>query len=462
MVLRIITFFNCLLLACLVNAQASLAYTDAYGSNLFKDTENSVVFQNNTWVLLDSLGKEELLEIMNSYFSEIELPVYSKSSESPIQLVFTYEKSSQDLFLSWSNIWHQKYERKVLELALKYLKMQSTKHRDIFANLQEAALYKFTLNEYIKSQDSNNYFFKTNLNLSSKDLDVAKFLKVNLSPNLSLKRAITNSTSNQYKEAFELENFAGVLHFNLGPKSSSRLVDCFSMHVFCKLNGLDAPIYFNNFSIFTYPDRMDFVLSNELDMSLLMQVENEILNLANNPIACFYNIADKEALASLRESYTAMDLQRFYEVFVQNRLDNTVFGEDSARLAFQLGNLSDSIFFKVNTEKFLSEQDSLKLDRIALFLINNSSRNLVLFGQAKKSEYTKVDKAKFLALIDKYKEYTPVKYSRRMDLSLYRSLLVFDYLVGKGVDPKSMTCMAKLTKEGEMQIPYLIFKFKLK
>lgn len=462
MVLRIITFFYCALFVLSAHAQASLVFTDGYGSNLFQDSQNRIVFNNNTWVLLDSLGKQELMQIFNAYFEEIKVPVYQESSESPIQLVFVYMQNPQNMFHTWSGIWHQKYERKVLDLAISYLKMQTIKHKEIYSSLEEAALYKFTINEYIKSQDSNNYFFKTNLNISSKDLDVVKFLKDNLNPNLSLKRAITNSTSNEYTEVFEIENFNGVLHFNLGPKSSSRLLDCFSMHVFCKLNSFNAPIYFNNFAIFTYPDSVNFVLTNELNQSFLLNVESEIYEIMNNPKSTFYNIADKEALAELREAYTVLDLQRFFEVFVNDRPDNKVFGMDSSKIAFQLGNLTDSIFFKLNTEKFLSEQDSLKLDRIALFLKSNASRNLVLFGLAKKSEYTRVDKNKFLDLIEKYKEYTPVKYSSRMDLSLYRSLLVFDYLVEKGVDPKSMTCMSKLTKDDEMSTPYLIFKFKLK
>lgn len=155
------------------------------------------------------------------------------------------------------------------------------------------------------------------------------------------------------------------------------------------------------------------------------------------------------------------DLNKFIELYIETNSINEVFNLGDNKTPYNHLMLKDSINLKVNSYKLVNESDSFKLSSIAEFLIKNPLKEIQILGLANNNEYTKVDRKKYAELIEIYKSYTPIKVSKKIDLPLYRSLLVFEYLFKKGIDPKTMICISKKVKNSDENLAFVYFNYKL-
>lgn len=440
MVLRIFSFIILINFLFLnkVKSQQQLFFTDAYHTNLYQNSSNIITFNNN---LFDGLNQEENLaihSIIDTYFKELKIEATKNSTSNNYQISYNYTSSNFEP-LKWSKLWHQKYE----DTLTAYL---NSIYSNYFINLdikddEDLVFSKLLYLDKIKHSNSVGTFSSTCINVHVPNINIKKFIADNVAPNQTWDRIITNSILTSYNEAYYFSNINEGSYLYLGPNSKSRLEDCLSL-IILKLAYNNVTFnYFNNYTYFTLPTKN---LEN-IDSTTFYSFKNEAFktleNHINNQSLSFYTIEDLESLTRLKEHYNYNSLKEFISIFIDN--NNYTNLTKNKNETYSYFSLVDTINYKINSSDFLTEKDSVELNEIALLLQNNEFRELVIYGVADKNEYLNIEKNKYKALVDKYNNYQPMKISKKVNLSLYRALLVFDYLHKKGLVPQKMMCIGK-------------------
>ena len=438
----------CLLFSGFLSAQ-NLFFTDSYQTNLYQSNIQEFTFHNNVFSLMDKENEAELYALIEVYFQEINLTTQLIATSNSTQISYRFNTTIQEP-LNWSRVWHLKYESQLIDLLNNFLKEYYSQELDSPLTIKDAAIKKqayYTIKNY---KDRSSVYIKTNLSISLTNINVKAFSEKHLPPNLSLKRAVTNSLYTYYNEAYPVQDIKKPYIFVFGPTQKARLKDCVAMHLLVHLNNLPEVIYLSNYSVLVLDSlNQDAPIKQDALKSLLPKVEREILKIINDPAYSFYNIDDKESLRKIIEEYQLSDYKNFRSIYLEQNSHNVAQPIENFSLCYNKAILESTIEFKENSHSYKTDLDTTTLNTLALFLINNKLENVVIIGYAGSAEYTKIDQLKYLQIVDKYKEYTPVKSSRKAELSIYRAVVVFDYLIQKGVDPTSLTCMSKTLKNSE-------------
>jgi hypothetical protein len=189
-------------------------------------------------------------------------------------------------------------------------------------------------------------------------------------------------------------------------------------------------------------------------------VKSELLEIMNSLNYSFYNVFDKVSLDAVSETYSLEEYESFINIYVNQNSYNVAHSLSNADLCFNKAIIEETVNFKINSHYIHGKTDTLILNTLALFFLNNPLEGSIILGFSGEEEYTKIDKKKYLSLLDKYKEFTPVKSSKRADLSIYRAVVVFDYLVSSGVNPRMLICMSKNYKGNENKSSIVKFTFR--
>jgi len=453
--------YSCIfsLLILIGNAQSKLFFSDSYHTNLYKSNKNLISFNNNLFALMDENTTNKVDDLFQDFFTANNINVEGKFQHLNHQITYTFTDNNTD-YLIWSKNWFQEYESLLLEILNNNIAQQLPLYETTFTDIHEAVLYKIVNTAFIHFQDRINNTTKTAINISSKNIDVKDFLKNNILPNNSLKRTITSAKSNYFNEGFYIEN-KKYTHFIIAPNSKARLVDCFSAHLLCNILQIDAPVYLNNISYIAFNNIDSAYLTEAAMTANLAQSEMEFYQTINDASNSFYNLYDLNDVNYIIENYKWSDLQTFLQLyFVENSVNEALTPSDST-LAYTSNMLNDSIQFKENSYHFKSSKDSVQLAKISKFLEKNPLTEIQILGLANQAEYLKVDRKRYYELIEIYKEYTPIKVSKKIDLPLYRALMVFEYLFKNGIAPESMICISKTTKNNSKKMAYVHFNYKM-
>ncbi|MCB0538200.1 MAG: hypothetical protein KDE33_11825, partial [Bacteroidetes bacterium] len=295
-----------------------------------------------------------------------------------------------------------------------------------------------------KHNYNSSTFSSTFINIYVQNVNINRFKQENVAPNQTWNRIITNSKLTSYNESYYFKDVKQDAYLYIGPNFKSRLDDCLSMILIKLINNNLNYQYFNNYSFFTLPtktiatiDSLQFITyKNEAFKILEQHINNQTLS--------FYSIDDLESLSRLKEFYSYGTFKEFFSIYITNNNFTKLTNNKDERYSYF--SIVDTIHYKPNSANFISQKDSTELQEIALLLLNNEYRELTIYGNADKSEYVKIEKSKYKNLVDKYNKYQPMKISRKVDLSLYRALLVFDYLHDKGLAPQKMMCIGRQYK----------------
>ena len=418
-----------------------LFYTDKHMSNFFVANEQVIVFNNNLFQLMDSLGRHETEALILEFMDSINLEVTLLSSTNPRQLAFNYSNSTVFEPIQWSSVWHSYYEPALHDVLKGHLVKFFDEPTHIVESIEEAAIIKLAFHDWQNTKNRSTNFSKTRLSISTLSVDVNEFKKTYPPPNLSISRMITGTNRNFYNEAYAVKELEDSLRFVFGPSNKSRLKDCLSMHIYAIQNQSSQVVYLNNHSLIC---QKDFV-QRELDKNWNENVKraaNEIRYKMSNMNLSFYSVLDAEVFENLLENYTQEDYLEFQKIYFVENCQNWAFPVEHINSTYQSSILQANVEFKTNTAELLHPDDSLVLYSLAQFLKANDEVNLVLIGYENEAEYTKVDKKKFKNFVVKYQDSFPVKMSGG-GLALYRSLIVFDYLYRHGVTPNRMSCVAR-------------------
>lgn len=444
MVLRIFSFiilFNFLFIN-EIKSQQQLFFTDVYNTNIYKsNADNKIIFNNNLFVNLNQHEYNAVFAIIDAYFKEIKIEATKATPIQNYQIIYNYTTSNFEP-LKWSKTWHQKYE----DTLSSYL---NEIHKDFFDTLNiettsDIAYAKLLYLDKIKHNNKSSAFSSTFINVYAQNININKFKQENVAPNKIWNRIITNSKLTSYNESYYFEDLKQDEYLYIGPNFKSRLDDCLSIILISIINKNIKYQYFNNYSFFTLPtktiatiDSLQFITHKSEAFKILEQH-------INNQKISFYSIADLESLSRLKDFYNYNTFKEFINIFITN--NNFIKLTNNKEDQFSYFSLMDTLHYKPNSVNFVSVHDSTDLQKIALLLLNNEYRELTIYGNADKSEYVKIEKSKYKYLVDKYNTYQPMKISRKVDLSLYRSLLIFDYLHDKGLAPQKMMCIGKQYK----------------
>lgn len=442
-----------------VSAQ-NLFFTDSYQTNLYQADDQYIIFNNNAFGLIDEANQAELIDLFETYFEELNLPATYIESSGLTQIKYQFS-AKQEAPLMWSKLWHTKYEVQLKKLLTDFLRDYYTQGISFPESIADAALKKqvyYTVKNY---RERTSDYIKTSLHIALNKIDLKPFLEDNLAPNLSLSRIVTNSFLNYYNEAYPIMNLSSDAIFLIGPSSKARLKDCVAMHLFAELNQLAPIIYLTNHSVLVL-DSLSQNASYEQERinNLLPKIEREMSAIMNNMDYAFYNVYDKESLSKVIEEFNQSDYEKFLTIYIEENSYNMAYPIAKLARCYNKSILESTVEFKTNSHQFNASIDSLTLNALALFVRNNNLQGLVIIGYAGTEEYTKIDRAKFAQLVEKYKDFTPVKSSKKADLSIYRAVTVFDYLVQHGVDPSTVTCMSKTSKNDQQSQKIVNFTIK--
>lgn len=460
MVLKYLFSFLISITCVLSMAQDKLFFTDSYNTNLYKSDKNSITFSNNLFSILDEQSTQKVDSLFNNFFELNNIQIDKNYTKNKFQ--FSYNYMHQNLnYLDWSKTWFQEYESNLLKILnlnnLNYL----ANINDTFPSVYDAAIYKISANAFYNYKNRMNDATSTNISISSKDVNIAKFNKLHILPNYSLKRTITSGKNNFFNEAFYFKPSQDYQYFIISVNKKSRLIDCFSAHLFCNIFNIEPPVYLNNISYLKLNQLDSNLFNQEAIRAYFTSSKNELKSIINNSNNSFYNFYDLENLDHIIAEYDVQDLNKFIELYLKKNTVSKIINLTDSAHAYKHLILNDTINFKQNSYNLKSNQDSLKLASLALFLTKNPLREVQILGLANNSEYTKVDKRKYKELIKIYQAYSPIKVSKKINLPLYRSLLVFEYLFNKGVDPKTMICISKTVKNSEENLAFVYFNYKL-
>ncbi|MCB9227127.1 MAG: hypothetical protein H6578_08190 [Chitinophagales bacterium] len=444
MALRIFSFiilFNFLFIN-EIKSQQQLFFTDVYNTNIYKNNDNNkIIFNNNLFANLNQNEYNTVTSIIDTYFKEIKVEASKATPIHNYQVIYNYTTTNFKP-LQWSKTWHQKYE----DTLVSYLNQV---HKDYFDTLNienesNIAYAKLMYLDKIKHNYNSSTFSSTFINIYVQNVNINRFKQENVAPNQTWNRIITNSKLTSYNESYYFKDVKQDAYLYIGPNFKSRLDDCLSMILIKLINNNLNYQYFNNYSFFTLPtktiatiDSLQFITyKNEAFKILEQHINNQTLS--------FYSIDDLESLSRLKEFYSYGTFKEFFSIYITNNNFTKLTNNKDERYSYF--SIVDTIHYKPNSANFISQKDSTELQEIALLLLNNEYRELTIYGNADKSEYVKIEKSKYKNLVDKYNKYQPMKISRKVDLSLYRALLVFDYLHDKGLAPQKMMCIGRQYK----------------
>jgi outer membrane protein OmpA-like peptidoglycan-associated protein len=409
---------------------------------------------------MENEDQVEIKALIEDYFQELKLSAQQFENVNRTQISYHLNTTAQDP-VKWSKLWHAEYESRLQEIVKLFLVDYFSNKHEFPSSIKDAAIKKQAYYSITNSKDRNSDYTKTNLNIALTNISIKAFSEENLSPNLSLNRAVTNSFYSFYNEAYPVQDISKPYVFVFGPSNKARLKDCVAMHLFVKLNKLPEVIYLSNYMVLVLDSLNQAVeVDQESLKALLSNVEVEITKIINDPAYSFYNTDDKQSLHAIIEEFELNDYHDFEVAYLDQNSSNVAQPIKNLSLCYNKAILESTIDFKQNAPFFKTEMDSSVLNSLALFLINNKLKNLVIIGHSASTEYTKIDNKKYLQIVNKYEEYTPVKSSRKADLSIYRAVTVFDYLIQKGVDPTSLTCMSKALKNKEATQSVVNFTFR--
>ena len=409
---------------------------------------------------MEAENKNELNALIDDYFKELNLATQPIQTIDNMQISFRFNSEVQEP-LNWSKIWHATYESKLSELLNKFLMDYYSEALKFPISIKDAAIKKQAYYTIKNFKDRNSDFTKTNLNISLTNVNIKSFSEQHLSPNLSLKRIVTNSFNTHYNEAYPVQDIEKPYVFVYGPSNKARLKDCIAMHLFVKLNKLPEVIYLSNYTVLVLDSlNQDVLVTQESLRSILPDIERELIKIINDPAYSFYNTQDEQSLKKIVEDFELSDYLNFRNIYVKQNSYNFAQPLENFSLCYNKSILESTIEFKENSHYFKTSMDSLILNSIALFLTHNKLENIVIIGYSKLGEYTKIDRLNYLQIVDKYMGYAPVKSSRKEDLALYRAVVVFDYLIQKGVDPISLNYMSKSLKDQGSNQSIVNFTFR--
>ncbi len=424
-----------------------LFYTDSYLSNFYHEVEEKFVFHNNTFLLLDASTKEEVHQLMFNFFEENGIQSTLIESTDKVFFSFTY-KSPKFNGIAWSKSWHQNFESRLNSILNDYLADYFNQSIPIPESIQHAATIKLAYYNWLNYKHRSSDFSTTRINISANGIDTKAFTAEFISPNLSFGRIVSNSFQNLYNESYPIINLDSSIRFVFGPTSKARLIDCISMHIHAGIHGIQSPIYLSKQSLILVPEERIEVNEQLWDVMVSSAIMAIVAN-ANDLHQSYYTIDDVDRLSELAEVYNKADYLDFERIYFEENSFNLGHPIELAATCFNKSILDSKVNFKDNSTLFLHEMDSLVLNVLGQFLTHNKKVNLLLIGYQEKGEYTKIDRDKFKALVGKYSDYPPVKSSKRVNLAIFRSVIVFDYLVQVGIDPKRISCLSSKVKNEE-------------
>lgn len=401
-------------------------------------------------------GKEEIKELFDAYFEEINLDVQFVESEKNI---FTYQYPNIAFDgVNWAKKWHQDYETQLTKILKDQLAKYFSMDVNMPTSIEEAGLIKLAYYDWQNFKQRPSDFSKTRINISNTSVNPKLFEEDNVAPNLSLGRIVTNSFHNHYNEAYPIVNLEQSIRFVFGPSSKARLKDCLSSHIHGIVHDLESPIYIGSQTLVLVPEENIPVDETSL-VQLKRTAESQLINMANEPNYRFYSIHDLTILPEVIKEYRLEDYEDFERMYFKENSYNIGHPLDYVDSCFNKSILDKKVHFKVNSIHFLNNTDSLVLNSLASFLLSNEELVLLIKGYQDDNEYTKIDKKKFKMLVNSYEHYPPVKSSKRAQLSIYRAVVVFDYLAKKGVHPQRISCISskvKVKDESSMIVDWVL------
>ncbi len=367
-------------------AQNNLFFTDSYNTNLFEGQENTITFNNNVFSILNKTDYQKIDSVFQNFFKENHIKVDGTYKKNDFSFTYHYVSTNQD-YLAWSRNWYKSYEMNLIAILKNYSNQYIKNGNTTFPSIHHAVQDKLILNTSFSNYNRINEVSSSKISITSKTVNPELFIKENIQPNNSLKRTITSGKNNYFNEAFQLSEPTKYQYFIIAPNSKSRLIDCFSAHLFCKILDIDAPVYLNNIS---------YVQFNKIDTSLFTEaaIKNklnesklEFDQIINTPSISFYSLSDKNDIKHTLSSYNLKDLKKFIKLYFIKNTVNEAFTLENPILSYHHTMMNDSIHFKVNSYKFKLKQDSLQLASIAEFLIKNPLKEIQILGVANQNEY---------------------------------------------------------------------------
>lgn len=453
-----------------------LFFTDKYDVNYFSNhsiSETSVYLGSDLFRFIDEQAKSEVIAFLDSFL--ITENIGSNNSFEFIELNkihFTVNQYNALQCNQLSRLWNEKYIVKFRELLFKKLSELNINEEGLSA---ENMIFRKLM------QDEKTRFYNPGNSINT--VEMAFIIPSNLSAN-DFKKTFTHFNTKRYNGRESQLNATEIfINNSLKENELSFYYPSLNKQTFLR-NSLSLTIlkniyknyisfenkYFINQVISRFKIEFENENINELNIKLAQSQfsKQEFTQLVNEAVTelqtisannlFYYSYYDMEKLKVLIDDYNQEDFLKEVELINNRAKYNIEINEnckikfeDEKLLSFNVLDFDKKITFQTNSINFENESDSVLLNKVIQFLKVNNNFGLAISSTSKKSEYLFIEKDKREALTEKYLDLGYV-ISKKKDLSLFRSLGIFNTLTASGISYKRLKCAGLKSKKAELTL----------
>lgn len=465
------------------NAQNEVFYTDKYEVNYFSNNQNintEMYFGSNLFQFISFADLNDLGRYIDSFLVRENIN-FDKNIliENENRIKVTLEKLNADECYSLSKKWSENYKLDFLKLLNTQIK--SVNEDSINWTSQKIILYNIVVDELIRFYNPSNSVNNVNIafvipkKLSENDFKKT-FIHFNTKRN-SIR--VSNLTATEIVTNESLSANQMLLEFPSLNKQTF-MKNCLSLQIYQNVTPIvefKTNYHINQCITSFVIEKMDTTISNfkmTVDTNILTPKQftaevqkaiKQIIAICNEQLF-YYSYYDIQMLLSdyIQEDYKInefnVEIDRLNELknFILSVNENNNFKlNDSKLLTFKILDFDYKIPYKNNSIEFENEADTLVLNKIKQFLEINPEYSLTIVATSKPSEFLFIEKQKRLDLIEKYTD-TGFSMSKKKNLALYRSLIIFDQLTKAGIDYKRMKCIGLTDSISELELDLSILE----
>lgn len=458
MVLKLLKYFFILPIV-LLNAQSNieLIHSDNFETNYYFSEDKSVtnklyvgldVFRYFDDATIDSCAKfiQQYLKMSEIYVDE----GYEKNSDN--LLSFNIEVSNVNIS-KLLPIWKKNYEKAWYNIILAKIDPILNQNISTFNNSIEGVFYSILQYEKNNLLSEYNMVIKTNFAFIVNDKSSLVFFD---NRNVYT-RNYRNTNTLKYTESVLVKNLDDKVAFSFPfVNKKSKITDCLSLNIVKQAIKEDKQLNLEYGVNQVVLSSAENELKTNLELNKLI-TESNFITLKINALSAmkksvntnnlfFYSKYDLEVMERELKSFNYDNFSFFLDALDTSKFIISIKEEntniDSLEiLPFNIGVFEKPLLFKANSVKYLNEIDSNEIKKLALFLKFNPEVFININGTSTGSEINKIEKSKIKELIKKNNlNKSEYSISRKTNLSLLRSVSMYNHLIDLGIDKNRIKC----------------------
>jgi hypothetical protein len=456
------------------NAQSNLEliHSDNFETNYYFSNDASIT--NKLYVgcdvirFFDESTIDTCAKLIQRYLKANGIEVdenYQQYSENVISFNIQLSKANISKLVP---AWRKNFEKEWYNLVFSKIEPILNSNFSSFKNSTEGVFYSILQYEKRNVLSEYNMILKTNFAFVVNDkLPLVFFENRNV-----YTRNYRNTNTLQYTEAIVVNDLESEVAYSFPlVNKKSKITDCLSLNIIKQAIKEDDKLFLEygvNQVVFTSIEN-DLQTKLELNKSItnnnFENIKNQALSAMKNSVNMdnlfFYSKYDLDVMERQIDSFNYNNFTKFLNEletskYIISLQSENITTDSLTLLPFNIGIFNRPLLFKSNSSKFLNELDSNEIHKLTLFLKLNPEVQININGMSSQNEINKIEKSKIKALI-RTNNLNKSEYSisRKTNLSLLRSVSIYNTLISNGIEKSRMKCNGTT---GKNLLPSVIFQ----